>query len=208
MRNRRLLRLVPVALAGISLLMAGIQPAFAAKTAWVTDELRLGLYAKKGGGGKALRTLSNDVKLTVLKRDGSWARVRTPRGDSGWVKSAFLVDSPPARIELPAVQSLNKKLQESLRISQESLATARTELATLTSAHETLEGDSSLQASRLQQLEQDNQSLQNELSVIGYRLPMNWGIGVAVAMLLLGIVAGIAWLDWVIRRRHGGFRIY
>ena len=81
----------------------------AVEKAWVTDELRLGMYKEQGGRGKPQRTLDSAVELRVLERKTHWARVRTTRGVTGWVKAGYLVDAPPAKIALPSLTKRSGK---------------------------------------------------------------------------------------------------
>ena len=72
--------------------------AAAAETAYVTDNLRLGLHAAEDTSDRAFRFLESGQAMEVLVRDRNYANVRLPDGAEGWVKAAYLVDEKPAKL--------------------------------------------------------------------------------------------------------------
>lgn len=83
---------------------------------YVTDHLQLGLYEQERAAGKRVMTLSSGTRVEVLEQDGMYAKVRTPRGQSGWVKAAFLVTKPPAVVRIKTledeIKALNARIEE------------------------------------------------------------------------------------------------
>ena len=69
-----------------------------AETAYVTDNLRLGLHQAEDTSDRAFRFLDSGQPMEILIRGGSYANVRLPDGTEGWVKSAYLVDEKPAKL--------------------------------------------------------------------------------------------------------------
>ena len=133
-------------LAGLVMLTA---PALA-ETVYVTDQLRLGLYAGEGATGQRLKLLSSGDALEVLERRTNFARVRTTDGTAGWVKAAFLVEEKPAalivaeteaaraelerqieavRAEYADVDAVHARLKESLEEANRTINTLETELS-------------------------------------------------------------------------------
>ena len=82
----------------------------AAETAYVTDNLRLGLHAAEDTSDRAFRFLESGQAMEILSRDRNYANVRLPDGTEGWVKLEFtitetgtvkdprVIDSQPPRI--------------------------------------------------------------------------------------------------------------
>ena len=68
-----------------------------AETLYVTDSLRLALYASEEMNDKPLANLTSGAAVQLLERDASLARVRTAAGEEGWVKATYLVPEKPAR---------------------------------------------------------------------------------------------------------------
>lgn len=59
----------------------------AAETAYVTDNLRLGLHQAADTSDRAFRTLDSGQELEVLTRDRNYAHVALPDGVRGYVKA-------------------------------------------------------------------------------------------------------------------------
>ncbi len=78
-----------------------------AATAYVTDELVLGVYAQPSTQGARLATLHSGATVDTLAVSGDVTQVRLADGVTGWVKSAYLTTSEPASVRL-------KQLQEEL----------------------------------------------------------------------------------------------
>jgi hypothetical protein len=79
----------------------------AAATAYVTDELVLGLYAEQNGQGQRLATLHSGASVETLSVNGEFTEVRLNDGTVGWVKSAYLTPREPATLRV-------KQLEEEL----------------------------------------------------------------------------------------------
>jgi len=75
------------------------------KVMYITDKLYLGLYSEKGDKGKKLKTLISGSKLFIDTVEGRYAQVETDQGLSGWVKKRFLVEKPPAIVQLRLLQA-------------------------------------------------------------------------------------------------------
>jgi SH3 domain protein len=67
-----------------------------AATAYVSDQLILGVYAQQNQGGERLATLHSGASVETLASNGDYTQVRTVDGVTGWVKSTFLVSREPA----------------------------------------------------------------------------------------------------------------
>jgi hypothetical protein len=82
-----------------------------AATAYVTDDLVLGVYASQTTEGPRLATLHSGATLETLVVNGDSTQVRLPDGTTGWVKSAYLTINAPASARV-------KELQEELARSR------------------------------------------------------------------------------------------
>jgi FtsZ-binding cell division protein ZapB len=178
-----------------------------AETAFVTDMLQLDMYATSDMTGVSMRKLRSGDKLEILVRSGRAAQVRID-GQTGWVKSLYLVDDEPARTRVNQLESTNERLEDTsskLRAEIDSLKDKVTELQQVQS------GDDAAQAAtreELRQLREANQQLESSLSAYAGSIPAIW-TGVAVAVALLGgALASWWWIDKRSRARHGGYRIY
>jgi len=75
-------------------------PFAGAETMYVTDQLRLRLHAEPRDNAPAVANLSSGDAVEVLDRGTFFLLVRTPDGQEGWAKSAFLVSAKPARLRV------------------------------------------------------------------------------------------------------------
>ena len=75
-----------------------------AGTAYVSDELVLGVYAGQNGQGQRLATLHSGATLETLGVNGEFTQVRLSEGTSGWVKSSYLTSQEPATVRLKQLQ--------------------------------------------------------------------------------------------------------
>jgi hypothetical protein len=115
-----------------------------AGTAYVSDELVLGVYAEQNGQGQRLATLHSGATLETLGVNGEFTQVRLSDGTSGWVKTSYLTTQEPATARL-------KQLQDELDRSRATTpalaeAAARSEVEQL--KRELKESQSELNAAR------------------------------------------------------------
>lgn len=179
-----------------------------ADTVYVTDMLHLGLYPESGDRGQPLATLTSGTALELLERGRNYSRVRTPEGAEGWAKTAYLIAEKPARAQLAELQTQNRTLARELTALRETLSAARQRVATLeerAASSTVLAGESRL---RLEALYQENQEFQKRLVQRRRTVAMPWLFGATGISLVAGLIGGIWLLDYRIRRRHGGYRIY
>ena len=179
-----------------------------ADTAYVTDNLRLGLYESADTSGRPFRMLESGQAMEILTRDRNYANARMPDGDEGWVKSAYLVSEKPAK--LIVAETLAERDALAAELEEMKLAFA-TPAATI----ETLRNDVEDLATRLQAAESQNIELEQEnAGYSGLRdqykgsLPVNWVVAAIGICLVGGFLGGLWWVDRRSRIRHGGIRIY
>jgi len=180
----------------------------AAETAYVTDNLKLGLYEAEDTSGRAIRTLDSGQSMEVLIRAVNYANVRLPDGTEGWVKSAYLVDDKPAKliVEETIVErdALAAELEQAKQAFAEPAATIdalRNETSALTAQLEIAQGE-------ITALQEENASIQGMKKQYKGSLPLSWVGSATLVCLIVGLLGGLWWSDYRSRRRHGGIRIY
>jgi len=87
--------------------MALLAASASAATAYVSDELVLGLYTEQNSQGQRLATLHSGASVETLNVSGEFTQVRLNDSTIGWVKSAYLTTREPATARV-------KKLEEEL----------------------------------------------------------------------------------------------
>jgi Bacterial SH3 domain len=92
------------------LLLALLAARVTAATAYVSDELVLGVYAEQNTQGQRLATLHSGASVETLSVNGEFTQVRLNDGTTGWVKSAYLTTHVPATAR---VKQLEEELDRS-----------------------------------------------------------------------------------------------
>jgi uncharacterized protein YgiM (DUF1202 family) len=188
----------------VSLLMAANA---AASTAYVSDELVLGVYAEQTSQGQRLATLHSGADVESLAVNGEFTQVRLNDGTIGWVKSSYLTTQEPAKVRL-------RRLEEELDRSRATTpalaeAAARRELEQL--KHDLAVKQAALDAA----LEAGPPGARGAASGDGTAAKSGatfsglWiGIPALVVALACGFWLGYATLAHRIRQKFGGLKVY
>lgn len=180
----------------------------AAETAYVTDILRLGLHQAENTSDRAFRTLISGAELEILERRPNYARVRTVDGQVGWVKSAYLVADKPAQLRVSEVEAEIARMQDELSAAQAAREAAEGETRKLSDEMRSSVNSSDAIQETLARLKQEKAAYESQLETYRRSVPLSWAAAALVVALIGGFVVGVAWIDYVSRRRHGGFRVY
>ena len=167
---------------------------------YVHDELRLGVRPSADSRSTPLEVVTTGARLEVLSRSGNFVRVRTPRGNEGWVNAAYLSDEKPARLLLDELQQARAQLEDRLAEEQGRVLVGNERLSELGERIERLH-------SQLQEAQQHNlelrAQLQQEESAWGWLLQPLMGI----LLFLFGIFLGVKWYRHRVSERIGGLEI-
>ena len=173
-------------------------------TVYVTDELRLGLYADEQTTGQPFRTFASGDKLEVLERALMSVMVRSEDGAEGWVKSAFLVTKPTAKTRLAGLEREHATTVTQLASAEAARTAAGARVEELNAELETAQ----LGLRNLPELERQNQNLTMQMDAVGASVPRYWLAITGFGSLIIGALAGYFWLDRKVRKQFGGVRVY
>lgn len=179
-----------------------------AETAYVTDQLRLGLHRAADTSDRSFRTLQSGQEMEVLSQTTNYANVRLPDGTVGYVKAAYLVTEKPAALIVAETQAENEKLKEELARTKSQFAGPAATIDAL--EKQVAEQHAALDEGtrRVAELRAQNDDYLSRQEQYRYSLPVSWVIGATSVCLIAGFLAGLWWIDYRSRKRHGGFRIY
>jgi len=184
-------------------------PLFAmAETAYVTDNLRLGLHQAEDTSDRAFRMLDSGQAVEILSRNRNYANVQLPDGAQGYVKAAYLVDEKPAKLIVAETQAENERLAAELGTLRKQFAGPAATIDTLKSQIAELNTELDAGNSRITELEGLNAGLRSRQAQFKNSLPLRWVAGAIGVCLIGGFLLGLWWVDHQNRRRHGGIRIY
>jgi SH3 domain protein len=190
-----------------ALLLALLAVKGVAATAFVSDELVLGVYSEENNQGQRLATLHSGARVETLAQDGDFTQVRLSDGTTGWVKSAFLTIKEPAVVR---VKQLEEELDRS-RATTPALAeaAARSEVARL--KQELAAKQSELDAARSAAPAASTVPVQGPLAAIQAPAGTKWAVIAAVAVAVgsaCGFWLGYATLARRVRLKFGGIKVY
>ena len=175
---------------------------------YITDILQLGLHRAQDTSDAPFRNLVSGTEVEVLERVPNFARVRTPDGEEGWVKSAFLVSDKPARLVVAEAEARSEELMQQLAAAIRERDSAAVDAAGLIASAESELAVAEASRDTLARLQQENQAYEERMELYRGSIPWPWVAGALLVALGAGFVGGWWWLDASIRRRHGGFRVY
>jgi SH3 domain protein len=179
-----------------------------AETAYITDNLRLGLHQAADTSDRAFRTLESGQELEILSRDRNYANVRLPDGVEGYVKAAYLVFDKPAKLIVAETQATVDSLQSELEETKAAFAAPAATIESLQLQIDRFKADAEANMSEIAALTSELSDYRGRQDQYKYSLPVKWVGGALLLCLLAGFLFGVWWVDYRIRKRHGGIRVY
>jgi hypothetical protein len=194
-----------------------------AATAYVSDELVLGVYAEQNSQGQRLTTLHSGAGVETLRVNGDSTEVRLTDGTTGWVKSTYLTTREPATVRV-------KRLEEELdrmRATTPALAEAAARNEVLQLQRELKAKQSQLDDVLRARAAGPGAATPGDTAAVGGTAAGAAGLGgpsagvsaatsgrpmILVLATLIGLLAGF-WLGFAtlarrIKRKFGGVKVY
>ena len=191
---------------------------------YVTDQLRLSLYARPDASSQILAYLSSGDLLLIEELSGPYALVTAPDETKGWVKRGFLVTSPTANLLLKQEQGKVENLElEIAKLSNSKLVIDQYEkdMDDLVAKMEALEIENLQAAEAIAQLQQEMSDrerelqLQNEnklptLIVLWQIFQAYWQaiVPIILAMILLSFLVSKVIVETHIKSKFHGIKIW
>lgn len=179
-----------------------------AETAYVTDNLRLGLHEAADTSDRAFRTLESGEEVEIISRDQFYAAVRLPDGTAGNVKVGYLVFDKPAKLIVAETQAEVDRLSVELTSLKAAFAAPAETISSLESQLAQSNASAEENTAMVGELTEEVSDLRSRQDQYKFSLPITWVGGAMFVCLLAGFLGGLWWLDQRSRKRHGGIRIY
>ena len=179
-----------------------------AETGYVTDRLILGLHEAEDTSDRAFRSLESGQEFEVLSRDRLYARIRLPDDTEGYVKAAYVVYDPPAKLIVNRTQAEVDRLSAELEEARRAFAEPAAAIEALKTESAGLKSELDASAERVGELEEQNETYRRRAEQYQHSLPLTWVLGAIGLCLIAGFIGGLWWVDYRSRKRHGGIRIY
>ncbi len=179
-----------------------------AETAYVTDNLRLGLHRAADTSDRAFRTLDSGQQLEIISRDRNYAQVQLPDGTPGYVKVAYLVFDKPAKLIVNETQQTLESLQQEMTELKKAFAAPSATIESLKAQLAEKQAALDESTAQLEKAVSENDSYRRRYEQARFSLPISWVAGAMGVCLLAGFLLALWWTDHRSRKRHGGVRIY
>jgi hypothetical protein len=178
-----------------------------AATAYVSDELVLGVYAEENSQGQRLATLHSGTQVETLAQNGEFTQVRLGDGTTGWVKSSFLTPNEPAVVRVKRLEEELDRSRATTPALAEAAARSEVERLKLELAAKQAELEAARGPSAAAALPVATGPLAALQAAAAPRWPLLAGIGAAIG-LGCGFWLGYATLARRIRHKFGGLKVY
>ena len=191
---------------------------------YVTDQLRLSMYAEPNSASQILRYLSSGDLLLIEQLSGPYALVTAPDKTEGWVKRGFLVSSPTSNLLLKEEQGKVENLElEITKLSNSKIVIDQYEkdMGDLVTKMEMLENENLQVTESIAKLQQEmiDQELEQELKngnklptwvVLWQTLQDYWRtiIPIILGIILLSFLVSKAIIETRIKSKFHGIKIW
>ncbi len=199
-------------------------PLFAEQIAYITDSLRLRLYTNPSTASEIIHTLESGDSVVVLNSQGAFSQVRTDADSTGWVKSEFLFEEPPAKLIYYTVSEQNKQLEQQIKELQNNAANKNdvetNQIIQLEQALVEQQQTNHLLQEEISSLKQKSQrqdsfdsNIDSNHSNATINLARSFSKHILIAasiiagLLLFGFLVGIKFSSWRMQKRLHGFRL-
>ena len=179
-------------------LVLGMSFSAMADTAYVSDNLRVGVRPEPDNTSAPTGVVKTGMKLEVLDSQQGYLQIKTDDGLIGWIKKIYVIEKAPAIIKLQQSQKKYDQQAAQMKELQTTISALQSTNSSLTEQVEELKED----RSRLQLLQAKSISSQQD-----DKNSWPWWI---VALLLFttgGFFAGMQWSRHQVMKRLGGLRI-
>ncbi len=207
-----------------------------AEVAYVTDKIKIGLHQEASNESPIIKLVPSGTKLNIIERENDLIYAEEPEGVRGWINNQNILNSKPGRAKVIELETVNKELEKKIQtlqneseksISNEELekkldaerlkvGELQVELTNIKSKAGNIESNEKLLAD-INHLKNANKQLINQLESSGIVSDEN-GNQISsknsslkfisfMIIFIFGVIGGILILDFINRRRHGGFRV-
>jgi len=207
-----------------------------AEIAYVTDEVNIGLHKEPTNESPIIKLVPSGTELNIIERENDLIHVEEPEGVRGWINTQNILNNKPGKTKINELEITNKELHKKIEtlekkstksISQGELeqklnserlkvGELQVELTNIKSRAGNTQTSDKLLAD-IEQLKSANKQLIDQFesadinrenspsSIKPQKETLSFFIFLII--FIFGIVGGILILDYINRRRHGGFRV-
>ena len=146
------------------------------------------------------------VVLLACGPNDAW--LQTANGQPGDAHPTDLVVDELAQLRISEAEAALGVTWEELARAQAALQAAERRVERLGEQIQARADSSAVVLATLTRLKRETESYEARMDLYRGSVPMTWVAAALVVTLVGGFLAGMLWLDFLSRRRHGGFRVY
>jgi len=191
-----------------ALLAIAVSAPVAAETAYVTDQLRLGVHAAADTSDRAFTNISSGDRVEILEENQYYARVTLPDGRTGWVKKNYLLPDKPAVLVLAEREKERDDALAELEALKTSLADREARVSSIEQEIVAREEQGKAEQEELVELRAERLELMSRLDAYSFSVPGGLFFAAVAASVVAGFLLAWWWFDRRSRMRHGGYRVY
>ncbi len=171
-----------------------------ARMIYINDNLRVGVRSEPSSRVAPFSVVVTGMKLEVLEQLPDYLKIRTDKGEVGWIKDIYVSDQPPAVMRIETLKTRHQQLKQQIRERDKSIKILETANLALNNQIDNLKKD----RSRWQLEKARNDYLQQE-AVNGR---FWWWISLAGLLLVAAaFTSGMIWYRQQTMKRLGGLRV-
>ena len=181
--------------AALGLLALPVQAQQSDATHWVSDSITTYVRSGPNDGYRIIGTLTAGEPVTRLETSGDYSRVQNGDGNTVWVLTSELQETPSAQVRLPELEQqvaelsaelegINAQWESRTEVQRETLESREARIADLETRNRELDAEAEQARQTIRQL-QARLDTQEEDLLMRYFM---YGGGVAGAGLLVGLI--------------------
>ncbi len=171
-----------------------------AREIYINDNLRVGVRSEPSNRVAPFSVVVTGMKLEVLDQVPDYLKIRTNKGEVGWIKDIYVSDQPPAMMRIKILKIRHRELKQQIQKRDESIKILETANLTLNEQVDSLKKD----RNRWQLEKARGDYLQQE-AVNGR---FWWWISLGVLLLVAAaFTSGMIWYRQQTMKRLGGLRV-
>jgi len=208
-----------------------------AEVVYVTDEVKIGLHKEPSNESPIIKLVPSGTKLNIIERENDLIHVEEPEGVRGWINSQNILNSKPGKTKIIELETVKKELERKIealenepkesssygdleqKLNAERLKVGelQVELTNIKSKAGNVDTNEKLLAD-IKHLKIANDQLIDQLNSSGVSVEnindkskLNNGSSLKFIsfsiIFIFGVIGGALIIDYLNRRRHGGFRV-
>ena len=185
-----------------------------AETIYVTDSLKLKLRTTASDNAEVITSLDSGQKLTLVEKQRRFTKVKTEKGEQGWVQSWFLTDKPPATYIVDSVTKENEVLVKKLAAANTKLNNFDSETSR---ENEELKGSVKALSNKIETLTTTRNQLEEtidhqESKLAKYEFAEQYNINLLITIFFVfsfvtGFICSRIWSNLQERKRLWGYQL-